>query len=115
MHIYVVMGQTGEYSDHNEWIVGWVPTEADAKDAVMFLTERYKEILVKHSLKENRYGLDGRDYEAQRKAEEEMRTTWDPAFSLDYTGAQYWYAEVPAIDPAGMELLKKHFESQPAP
>lgn len=73
--IYVVMGQTGEYSDRSEW-------------PVMAYTD--KPSAEKHA--------DDAMMEARRlKADQEYgaKNKYDPNMSMDYTGTDYYVMDVP--------------------
>ena len=75
--IYVVMGQTGEYSDRNEWLVRAFKDEDAAKNYVGKLTEDGNRI---------RRQFNGRSLRGADKSD------WiDPNFDCDYTGFNYYY------------------------
>jgi hypothetical protein len=80
--VYVVMGQTGEYSDRTEWVVVAYSNEADAQKHVENATRRAKELEV----------TKPRNWEA---LEAHLASNeFDPAMQLDYTGTRYYYMAV---------------------
>lgn len=87
--IYVVMGQTGEYSDHREWFLEAWPTEKQAQDRVALL----ENILRTHNLHQ-----DSKlpDWDDRKKAEEAAKQeTGDDELAVDYTGTTYYCVGVP--------------------
>ena len=98
MKIYIVMGMTGEYSDHTEWLVCAYKTEEEAKHRVIEL-----ELLLKsHGVLDdgNRiHGVldDGNriDFKGLNKVREIIKKLpdGDESFQCDYTGTQYYYEE----------------------
>jgi hypothetical protein len=85
--IYVVMGNSGEYSDFQEWIVDAWHTEDKAKARVAEL---------EHLIRVHRVAYDDfRDVEwnERQNRTEAMRNdpNGDPGFDVDYTGTNYHY------------------------
>lgn len=81
MKIYIVFGETGEYSDHRSWVVCAHSSQEKAEAMVDGLGIRYRELLA------------GRDpfhihYSDKRAVEEAMQPS-DPTFSMDYTGTTW--------------------------
>ena len=72
--IWVVYGQTGEYSDHSEWTVAAYTTEEEANKHARLATEWYKAA----GATELR-----RDYEGKSK------NPHDPFMRVDYTGTEW--------------------------
>lgn len=79
MNIYVVRGQTGEYSDQNEWPVKAFNSEDKAKEYVL-LCDHYAKI--SESKKSDRYD------------DCELKNPYDPNMEMDYTGTFYKYEVV---------------------
>lgn len=92
--LYVIQGSTGEYSDRREWNVAVVDSEEAAKSYVLALQKQYQEM--PQAWLEDRW-----DFEDQMK--EHM--TLDPQFAIDYTGTNWWYAEVACYDEEELEKL----------
>lgn len=90
MNIYVVIGSTGEYSDHNEWMVKAFKTEEAAQTHVKTLDDKTLELGV-------RYDADHPEYDQREKAQEIMKVL-DPNFSCDYTGTRYEYCMVELVE-----------------
>lgn len=96
MKIYVVSGSTGEYSDHNEWMVRAYTDEATAQAIVVEYTAKAKEIEVRAKLPKDNpqhldrykhdFGVDGRKWPHP-----------DPGFQMDYTGTDYAYCEIELV------------------
>ncbi|MEK9735734.1 MAG: hypothetical protein VW239_00260 [Candidatus Nanopelagicales bacterium] len=79
MRFYVVRGQTGEYSDHDEWTVCAYTDEAMAQHHVEQATAAAKVLMQA----EDRYMYS-----------DQLATPWDPFIRLDYTGTHYTYEAV---------------------
>ena len=86
----MVMGSTGEYSDHREWMVRAFTTESAAKDFVKRVTQRAQEVISRY---EGGYMPDGVN-------------ELDPNMRVDYTGVNYSYEKC--------ELVGK-FSDKPEP
>jgi hypothetical protein len=81
--IYVVMGSTGEYSDHHNWLVCAYRTKEDAEQHEIEATKRA------HGFKrEDRYEPDFKDRLKAAMGE------YDPECQMDYTGTDYCTIEV---------------------
>jgi len=79
---YLVVGSTGEYSDHRHWYVRAFLEKAPAEALVKRLTSWM-----------NEKGLgDHSSYEARRNS---GKPPEDPQFDIDYTGTSYGVAEIP--------------------
>jgi hypothetical protein len=75
--IYVVEGSTGEYSDHNEWLVAAFLEESDAKEYVLLCTQAVPDI---------------EDMNDDQR--EQAKNPYDPRMQIDYTGVRYRYSTV---------------------
>ena len=82
--VYLVVGSTGEYSDHVAWYVRAFQSQSAAQNLAQKLT------VASTNLKGDRYS---RRVEAAN--EELMRAQGDPQWQTDYTGTRYEVAEVP--------------------
>jgi hypothetical protein len=89
MTIYVVMGSTGEYSDHDEWMVKAFTSEVAAQRFVQECDLEAKRIdaVVEAA---GWYFTYVRDNPAAQSA-------CDPRFRRDYTGTTYSYESVELI------------------
>ena len=79
--VYVLFGDTGEYSDHSEWVVCAYEHQADADADCAFLNERAK-------------GLEDLPWTERDAAVAERLTPHDANASCDYTGVRYTVAAV---------------------
>ena len=86
--VYVVFGETGEYSDRSEWPVAAYSTGEMAEARADSLAAKYRE------LTEN--GTIITDYD-QREAIETAMRIYDPEFRLDYTGTHWYVLSVPLV------------------
>lgn len=85
-YIYVIMGSTGEYSDFNEWSVGWCNERKEAEEKTAFLNSFCEELGIstfkgcrKNKLNEAR----------------EIMFQYDPFCNIDnLTGVVYYFIEV---------------------
>lgn len=84
--IYLLTGNTGEYSDYREWTVCAYTNRADAEAHMTLLDAMAKSVQMR-SLE---------DYDARIKAEEEIRAAehGDPDACIDYTGIGWHVDEV---------------------
>lgn len=80
MIIYVVFGQTGEYSDNQHWMVKAFRDEELAKQLVLDATKGAAEAYAK-VCRSNWLRVKGGN-------------PFDPDMKTDYTGTSYWYDEV---------------------
>lgn len=89
MKIYIVHGETGEYSDRSDWNVCAYKNEEDAKIHVVKASEVARELYAKYQNDfMNWYDDDG-----------VIKTNpYDKRFSMDYTGTNYGYSEVELHD-----------------
>ena len=83
MKIFVVIGSTGEYSDHQEWLVVAFSDKVVAERFVLTVSARARELLAKY----------GRGYNIPKGSNEH-----DPEMTIDYSGVNYNIAEVEFID-----------------
>jgi len=83
MNIYIVFGDTGEYSDYRQWIVCAYQDEEKAKARVVEL----------ETLMKNLGAVTGSDWDKLWKAGKAMREheRGDVNFDIDYTGTHYCY------------------------
>lgn len=79
MKIYVVIGQTGEYSDNTQWLVRAYKTEKEAQDFCLMAIKWAEEY--------------HRKYRRTIYAEHPL-PDFDSGFKMDYTGTIYEYKEV---------------------
>jgi len=79
--IYVIVGTTGEYSDHREWFVKAFTAEAKAQEFVTAVSAISRELYATLSSKYDYYDLKGLN-------------PLDPNMQVDYTGVRYNYCEV---------------------
>ena len=86
--IFVIIGETGEYSDRSEWLVRAVRTEDRAQKFIRELEFTYRSVQAKG------YGSQREKDAATRKCMSKL----DPDFSEDYTGTSYYYGEVTIED-----------------
>lgn len=91
--VHVIMGSTGEYSDHREWLVAAHSTEAAAQAHVAALDA----LLLQHGFQPGGAYYQ-HDYESRDRAKEIIRAI-DPGFDIDYTGTRY-SIEAVALDPS---------------
>lgn len=84
--IYVVTGNTGEYSDYTDWIVCAYNSEDAAKARVIELETLMKTL----------GAVTDAAWDKRREAEDAMRKHehGDQSFSMDYTGTRYGYEPV---------------------
>ena len=94
MKIYIVEGQTGEYSDHRRWNVCAYMNEQSARDKVMRLEENARLAIQK-------WGEDavkGLWFGDESIGKEIREFIGDPHFQSDYTGTQYHITTVDLAD-----------------
>lgn len=84
-NIYIVWGQTGKYSDRQEWFVRAFALEEEAVDLVKRLSAWCDE----HQVGENNKVIAGYDIRHS------LKNTEDPGFICDYTGTCYGVSQVP--------------------
>lgn len=82
MDIHLVVGETGEYSDHTEWFVAAYPNKTVAEEHAKLATEHVER--VKNGC-ENPY---------------------DKSCEVDYSGTSYYVATVPLIKNVGDYLVQ---------
>lgn len=80
MRIYVVIGMTGEYSDHRDWLVRAFASETRAQEFVDDVSRVARELYSSV----NRY--DGHKLRGKNHL--------DPNMDCDYNGVRYHYCEV---------------------
>lgn len=84
-HVFVLFGNTGEYSDHSEWVVRAYTLQADAEADCAALNGIAK--------------ADGDvsyDYHRRNAVVERLRQH-DTSATMDYTGTEYFVAGVPLV------------------
>jgi len=79
--VYVVIGTTGEYSDHTEWPVISYLDKREARKHVENATRRAKQIEMRED-----YGHPDR-----------LQNQYDPDMRMDYTGTTYFLWEVDLV------------------
>lgn len=87
-NVYVLLGQTGEYGDHMEWIVRVYADKGVAGMEAARLTELAKVDSVNDF---------HRDYQLREAAVARLRQH-DAQARMDDTGTAYWVAEVPFVE-----------------
>lgn len=89
--VWIVMGDTGEYSDRSEWVVEAHATEVAAQARVEALETMLREAGLSVSNSEIP------DYHERNQAVEAIRgrPDGDPGLHVDYTGARYSLASCP--------------------
>lgn len=86
-NVYIVQGETGEYSDRTEWAVAAYLHEDDAKEHVRALDAWLGE-------RKQRYNCAHVCLDRRRLP----KCTLDPHFQCDYTGTRYYYYAVELKD-----------------
>jgi hypothetical protein len=79
--IYIVIGATGEYSDHSEWPVTWCKTLPEAESVVAKLNAEAAAFKQWDREQPDDWSYDERD--------RRMKAMTDPSFACDYTGTTY--------------------------
>lgn len=92
---WLVVGETGEYSDHQYWFVGASPSKAKAESQAAFLNGELRRRKI-HFEDEN-------TYEGREMAGRGMKNL-DPQFSIDYTGCRYTVVEVGELELADLAI-----------
>lgn len=87
--IYVVIGETGEYSDHSLWHVRAFDVEDEADAFAKRLNDRAESLGISESL-----GYFNLEQEEKVQAIEDMKDL-DPECWADYTGVGYGVISVP--------------------
>jgi hypothetical protein len=84
--VYIVEGQTGEYSDHTEWSVAAYEFEPDAQEHVKLAEDWARSEQV----------LDGKDNLCDMSYSDrlELKNPYDPDMRVDYTGVRYHYYSI---------------------
>jgi hypothetical protein len=102
--VFVVMGETGEYSDREDWAVRAFGSQAEAEALVRALDEWLNE----HHVSRNYGGQIDSDlrYGAGR-----LLCPLDPLFQLDYTGTRYYIITVPFGQPQAVNAVAGDSES----
>jgi hypothetical protein len=77
--IYLVLGTTGEYSDHTEWNVAAYTEKTAAEEHARLLNEWVK-------------GTDVFDFDARK--DKAQKCPYDPMCEIDYTGTEYVVMEI---------------------
>ncbi len=79
--VYVVVGSTGQYSDHREWYVMAFLSRAKAERFTEAVSAEYRKIKQRYS--ENLWNIP------------EKANPLDPDMQIDYTGTNYYVVEMP--------------------
>ena len=88
--IYVVMGNTGEYSDRNEWPVKAFTSKEKAQELVINAQNAFNTLVGGTGEK------DASRYYFQHH--KEHKNPFDPNMNVDYTGVSYSYFEMELDD-----------------
>lgn len=96
MKVYIVEGQTGEYSDRRVWPVCGYLSEAAARAKVGRLEQNLREAVVKWGEDAVRYASIWNKDEPQSK--EIIEFIGDPNYMGDYTGTRYRMYVVDIVD-----------------
>lgn len=83
MTIYVVRGQTGEYSDRSEWLVKAFRTVEETQAFIIKCDAIAKQLFIEY--KNSRWSTAGLH-------------PYDKKFLMDYTGTNYSYDEIDLED-----------------
>lgn len=89
--IHVVMGSTGEYSDHQEWSVAAYFSKSKAEEHVVKASARARELIAE----KGEFGSfkGGNEFDAEMQ--------------VDYTGVNYYVMTVPILDiPESLNLIE---------
>jgi hypothetical protein len=89
MKIFVVFGQTGEYSDHMEWPVKAFVSEEEAKLFVENVTSEYYRLKQKYGGNKSKYSSW-----IYKMYDADDSNLLDPKMRTDYTGTSYRYFEM---------------------
>lgn len=93
--IYVILGGTGEYSDHTYWMVCATRSEKEAQKLVNQYSDKAREL----KLHEFNFDYTVRQKRAKELAKEFPRAVpCDDNPYIDYTGVWYWYEPVELRD-----------------
>ena len=87
--VFVVMGQTGEYSDRYEWPVAGFLDESAAQARVRALDEW---------LRLHRLHMDDAVHVSYDRRIHKTQNPLDPDCSIDYTGTRYYVLSVPLLE-----------------
>lgn len=85
-NIYIVEGNTGEYSDRQNWFFGAFTTFAAATEAKNTLNAALKELGLGYDVRSN--------YATREKNSALFIKNYDDQFVCDYTGTEYVIHEV---------------------
>lgn len=85
LKVHIVIGSTGEYSDHKEWLVAAYLDEERAKKHVLEASAYAREVFAKYG--EGNY-LDWFDLSPEERTKS---NPLDPGMDMDYTGINYHY------------------------
>ena len=95
--VYVVMGATGEYSDHQEWCVRAFAVEDQARQLVMDASREAARVLGVDD-PEVSTCQDGTPMAKVLASDVDLDTPtnkYDPDMYCSYTGVRYYYEKVP--------------------
>jgi len=102
--IYLLYGESGQWSDYNSWNVDAFTCEKDAKEICTHLNalaKLYDDVL--------KYEGKGFNHPLRRELKEAMEKV-DPTYYRDYDGASYDVEEVLLLDGCDPEWMKKKQE-----
>lgn len=88
--VYIIVGTTGEYSDHTQWNVA---TYID-KDQAQIHLERLNEQIKSLKLDRESNNRPKRSYSDRKQERTKIERTLDPNITVDYTGVSYGIEEV---------------------
>lgn len=105
--VFVVMGSSGEYSDHCEWLVGYYTTQKEAETCVEVLSALSREAQKIYE----RYTSSDIDWEEQDRKIQNLMRPFDPTFNSSYAGTNYYCVEVkPGKDFSKVELTEEKIQ-----
>lgn len=104
VNIYIVIGETGEYSGHREWFVCAHTAEKLAQYHVELATRRAKEIQIEQRNRSLRGAYSS----------EVSKNEYDEHMELDYTGTRYRYEKVRIITEGGPIAFEMYLAAQAA-
>lgn len=93
--MYAVIGHTGEYSDHTQWLVCVYPEEEQAKQHAELANVAVKELQRELNAIEDRDLTWDEEQQARQKLLREF--PYDANVAVDYTGSRYEVLPVLAV------------------
>lgn len=105
MKVHVVIGSTGEYSDHREWPVCAYLSEQLAREHATAAERRAGELRAEHGDHDQEPDFDGcqmcENTDAQGRWHDPLwaeLNEYDPAMRTDYSGTRYRVMSVDVVD-----------------